>query len=412
MGTVTITPPKISFSPPDITDEEIEAVTETLRSGWITTGPKTKEFEGALAEYCDTERVVCLNSATACMELALRIYGVGPGDEVITTAYTYTASASVILHLGATPVLVDTAPDSFHMDLKAAEMAITEKTKAIIPVDIAGLPCDMDEIQLLAERQKDKFRPAKGTVQKELGRILILSDAAHSIGALYKGKPLGSQADFTVFSLHAVKNLTTGEGGAVSFNSLGSLSSDILYNEFMLLSLHGQNKDALTKTQIGSWKYDIVVPGWKCNMTDISAALGLVQLKRYRKSLLKRREEIFTLYNTLLQEDDRFILPEFQTEKAKGSCHLYMIRIKNSTEEERDLFIKDVGEKGVPLNVHYIPLPLHSCYQNLGYREEDYPEACAMYRSEITLPLHTRLTDEEICYITDVVKETTIQKKK
>lgn len=391
--------PKLSFSPPDITEEEISAVSEVLRSGWITTGPKTKQLEDEITEYTGSNGCVCLNSATAGMEMVLRLFNIGEGDEVITTPYTYSATAAVILHVGATPVFADVKPGSFNIDPQEIERKITERTKAIIPVDVGGYPCDYDEIYSVVTRN-NKYNPAKDTLQENLGRILVLADAAHSIGAMYKGTPVGSVADFTVFSFHAVKNVTTAEGGAITFRDL-PFDTSRLYSKLRTLSLHGQSKDALKKTELGSWEYDIFFPGFKCNMTDISAALGLVQLHRYKNELKERREEIFRLYRDKLNSDNRFILPDYKDDNTVSSCHLFMLRIKGIAEAERNRIIKTLAKKGIPLNVHYKPLPLLTCYKDLGYRMDDYPNAYNQYKNQITLPLHTLLTNEDIDLITD-----------
>ena len=386
----------IPFSPPDITDEEINNVVEALKSGWITTGPKTKEFERRIAEYCNTDKAVCLNSNTACQELVLRLLGVGPGDEVITSAYTYTASASVIDHVGAKIVLVDTAKDSYEMDYDALEKAITEKTKVIIPVDIAGVMCDYDRIFEIVERKKDLFK-ASNDIQKLYNRIIVAADAAHSFGATYKGQKAGSVADFTSFSFHAVKNLTTAEGGALTWKNVAGLDNEKIYHEFMLLSLHGQSKDALAKTKLGAWEYDIVYPAYKCNMTDIMAAIGLAQLDRY-ESLLKRREEIIDLYNKLLDKD-KIELISHKNGNSVSSKHLMLTRVKGIDVNERNDIITKLAEVGVSSNVHYKPLPMHTAYKNLGFNIENYPNAYNQYKNEITLPLHTKLTDEDVKYI-------------
>lgn len=390
---------KILFSPPDITQAEIDEVVDTLKSGWITTGPKTKLFEREITKYCDAAGTVCLNSATAAMELALMLFDIGPGDEVITSAYTYTASASVILHCGATPVLVDIKPDEFNIDVKKIEEAITEKTKAIIPVDIAGMPVDFDEIFEIVERKKEIFNPKKGSYQEKLGRILVLSDGAHSIGAKYQGKKTGNIADFTSFSFHAVKNLTTAEGGAITWKKNSNFDNDEIYKKIMLLALHGQNKDALSKMKAGAWEYDIVMPGYKCNMTDINASIGLAQLRRYESDIIKRRREIVKLYNEKLIKTDRFILPKLKDEKKESSYHLYLLRIKNMNRKQVNEVIEKMAEKGIATNVHYKPLPLLTAYKNLGFKIEDYPIAESTYENEISLPLHNLLTNEEIDYL-------------
>lgn len=392
---------KLSFSPPDITDREIAEVVDTLKSGWITTGPKTIELEKRVKEYTGARGCVCLNSATAGMEMVLRLFNIGPGDEVITTPYTYSATAAVILHVGAKPVFADVKKDSFLIDPEEIRKKITKKTKAIIPVDVAGFPCDYDELFSVVKSNR-KFRPKKGTLQQEFGRILVLADAAHSIGAIYKGRTIGSVADFTSFSFHAVKNLTTGEGGAVTFSDT-VVNPDVIYKKLKTLSLHGQNKDALEKTKVGSWEYDILFPGYKCNMTDIAASLGLIQLERYRSELKKRRQEIFERYLEALKDDNRFILPEYKKDESLGSCHLFMLRLKGADEEERNRVISDLGKKGIPLNVHYKPLPLLTCYKKLGYRIKDFPRAYSQFENQITLPLHTLLKDEDIDFITEAL---------
>ena len=388
----------IPFSPPDITELEIEEVVDTLKSGWITTGPKTKKFEKQIAEYCHTSKAVCLNSATACSEMALRVLGIGPGDEVITTAYTYTASASVICHVGATVVLVDTKKDSYEMDYEALEEKITEKTKAIIPVDLGGVICDYDTIFEIVNRKKDVFEP-KTELQKKIGRVAVVADGAHAIGAVRGGKRCGEIADFTSFSFHAVKNLTTAEGGAVTWRDIEGVDNEELYKQFMLLSLHGQSKDALAKTQLGAWEYDVVAPYYKCNMTDIMAALGLAQMKRY-PDILARRKEIIEKYNEGLKNLPVSVLEHFGNDFA-SSGHLYLVRVHDKTREECNKIIEKMAEYGIATNVHYKPLPLLSAYKNQGFDIKDYPNAYAMFENEITLPLHTKLTDEEIDYIID-----------
>ena len=388
----------IPFSPPDITELEIEEVVDTLKSGWITTGPKTKKFEKQIAEYCHTSKAVCLNSATACSEMALRVLGIGPGDEVITTAYTYTASASVICHVGATVVLVDTQKDSYEMDYEALEEKITEKTKAIIPVDLGGVICDYDRIFEIVNRKKDVFEP-KTELQKKIGRVAVVADGAHAIGAVRDGKCCGEIADFTSFSFHAVKNLTTAEGGAVTWRDIEGVDNEELYKQFMLLSLHGQSKDALAKTQLGAWEYDVVAPYFKCNMTDIMAALGLAQMKRY-PDILARRKEIIEKYNEGLKNLPVSVLEHFGNDFA-SSGHLYLVRVHDKTREECNKIIEKMAEYGIATNVHYKPLPLLSAYKNQGFNIKDYPNAYAMFENEITLPLHTKLTDEEIDYIID-----------
>lgn len=388
----------IPFSPPDITELEIEEVVDTLKSGWITTGPKTKKFEKQIAEYCHTSKAVCLNSATACSEMALRVLGIGPGDEVITTAYTYTASASVICHVGATVVLVDTQKDSYEMDYEALEEKITEKTKAIIPVDLGGVICDYDTIFEIVNRKKDVFEP-KTELQKKIGRVAVVADGAHAIGAVREGKCCGEIADFTSFSFHAVKNLTTAEGGAVTWRDIEGVDNEELYKQFMLLSLHGQSKDALAKTQLGAWEYDVVAPYFKCNMTDIMAALGLAQMKRY-PDILAKRKEIIEKYNEGLRNLPVSVLEHFGNDFA-SSGHLYLVRVHDKTRKECNEIIEKMAECGIATNVHYKPLPLLSAYRKQGFNIKDYPNAYAMFENEITLPLHTKLTDEEIDYVID-----------
>lgn len=386
----------IPFSPPDISEAEISAVSECLRSGWITTGPKVKELERRIAEYVGVERCVCLNSQTACAELALRLLGIGPGDEVITSAYTYTASASVICHVGATPVLIDTRKDSFEMDYDKLEAAINEKTKAVIPVDLGGVPCDYDRIYDIVERKKSLFKP-HGDIQKALGRIAVMADTAHSFGAEYKGVRTGKAADFSSFSFHAVKNLTTAEGGALTWNTLPGISNDDVYKQIQLFSLHGQSKDALAKTQLGAWEYDVIGTWYKCNMTDILGALGLAQLDRY-PDMLKRRKEIVEKYDVAFIPLGIKTLSHF-VENSVSSYHLYITRIPGITPEQRNEIITEMAENGIACNVHYKPLPMHTAYKNLGFRIADYPNAYDLFANEITLPLHTKLTDQEVEYV-------------
>lgn len=392
---------RIEFSPPDITQLEIDEVVDTLKSGWITTGPKTKKLEQELSVFTNTDKTVCLNSATAAMELTLRLLGVGAGDEVITCAYTYTASASVIHHVGAKIVLVDCNKEDKFMDLDALENAITEKTKVIIPVDLAGKPCKYDEIFEIVERKKSLFKP-NNKLQEKIGRVIVMADAAHSLGAVYKGKPSGSIADFTCFSFHAVKNFTVAEGGSVTWNRNLGLNDDEVYREFQLLSLHGQSKDALSKTKLGSWEYDIVAPNYKCNLTDIASGIGLAQLKRY-PSLLKRRFEIVERYNKGFEGTRIKPFNHFE-EDRKSCCHLYIVNIEGASEEDRNEIIVKMAERGIATNVHYKPLPMHTAYKNLGFDIKDYPNAFDNYKSEITLPLHTLLTDEQVDYIIENLK--------
>lgn len=392
---------RIEFSPPDITQLEIDEVVDTLKSGWITTGPKTKRLEQELSVFTNTDKTVCLNSATAAMELTLRVLGVGAGDEVITCAYTYSASASVIDHVGAKIILVDTNKEDKFMDLEALENAITEKTKVIIPVDLAGKPCKYDEIFEIVERKKALFRP-NNKLQEKIGRVVVMADAAHSLGAEYKGKPSGSIADFTCFSFHAVKNFTVAEGGSVTWNRALGLDDDEIYREFQLLSLHGQSKDALSKTKLGSWEYDIVAPNFKCNLTDIASGIGLAQLKRY-PDLLKRRFEIVERYNKGFEGTRVKTFVHFEEDK-KSCCHLYIVNIEGASEEERNEIIVKMAEKGIATNVHYKPLPMHTAYKNLGFDIKNYPNAYDNYKSQITLPLHTLLTDEQVDYIIENLK--------
>lgn len=388
----------IKFSPPDITDLEITAVTEAMKSGWITTGPKTKEFERKIADYCGAQRAVALNSATAGLELTLRILGITEGDEVITSSYTYTASASIIEHVGAKIVLCDTQKDSFEIDYDALERNITDKTKVIIPVDIGGVPCDYDRLYNIVENKRALFKPAND-LQAAYGRVVILADAAHSFGATRDGIHTGNLADFSSFSFHAVKNLTTAEGGAVTWRENPSIDSEQLYKQYMLWSLHGQSKDALAKTQIGAWEYDIQLLGQKCNMTDIAAAIGLTQLQRYSE-ILARRKQIIERYDNAFKGTSINTICHYSDDFA-SSGHLYLTRISGISESKRNDIIIKMAERGVATNVHYKPLPMHTAYKKLGFSIDDYPNAYCMYCNEITLPLHTLLTDEEIDYIID-----------
>ena len=387
----------IPFSPPDMSEAEVLEVAEALRSGWITTGPRTKEFEKQIAAYCSTDRAVCLNSATACMEMILRVLGVGPGDEVITSAYTYTATASVTCHVGAKVVMVDTAPDSFEIDYEKLADAITEHTKVIIPVDLAGVVCDYEKIFQAVESKKHIFKPAN-EIQKAYGRVIVLADAAHAFGAQRNGKMCGSIADFTSFSFHAVKNLTTAEGGALTWRTVEGVDNEWLYKQFQLLSLHGQNKDALAKTKLGAWEYDIIAPNYKCNMTDIMAGIGLAQMKRY-PDMLNRRREIIEAYNHALKGYHVQVLNHYDEDHA-SSGHLYLVRLLDKDVAYRNRVIEKMAERGIACNVHYKPLPMMTAYKNLGFDIANYPNAYNQYRNEITLPLHTRLTDEDVEYIT------------
>lgn len=388
---------RVAFSPPDIREEDIEAVVKALRSGWITTGPITKQFEQELAAFTGGECAVALNSATASLELTLRALGIGPGDEVIVPAYTYTATASVVEHVGATLKMVDSLPDSIFMDPAGIEAAITEKTKAIISVDLAGIVADYDSVYRIVEKKKSLFCPSSKR-QEQLGRIAVLADAAHSLGAEQKGKRAGSIADFSCFSFHAVKNLTTAEGGAIVWRKGLPFDTDELYHELQLWSLHGQNKDALAKTKLGAWEYDIVTPGYKCNMTDTLAALGVSQLHRYEE-VLQRRHDIVKRYHALCVDalgcED---LPH-EGEDHTSSAHLYILRLPGFDVPERNAFIEKMAERGIATNVHYKPLPRMTAYQALGFAIADYPHADALYRNEITLPLHTVLTDEDVDWI-------------
>lgn len=392
----------IAFSPPDITEAEIAEVSKVLRSGWITTGPKTKEFESRIAEYCNVNRAVCLNSATACLESILRLLGVGEGDEVIVPAYTYTATASPVCHVGAKPVMVDTAKDSFEMDYKQLEKAVTEKTKVIISVDLAGVMCDYGQIFSIVEQNRKKFSPIND-LQKAFGRIIVVADAAHAFGAVRDGKKCGEMADFTSFSFHAVKNLTTAEGGALTWKPIDGIDDDWIYFQFMLLSLHGQSKDALEKTKIGSWEYDIASPAYKCNMTDIMASIGLIQLRRYPELLL-RRKEIIQRYDSAFRSLGICTVSHY-SENEQSSGHLYLMRIPGITEKQRNGLIIRLAEQGIVTNVHYKPLPMMTAYQNMGFFIENYPNAYLQYQNEITLPLHTKLTEDDIAYIIETVKK-------
>lgn len=402
---------KIPFSPPDLTDAEIEEVASALKSGWITTGPKTKALEKEVAEFCDTDKAVCLSSQTSCAEIALRLLGIGEGDEVIVPAYTYTATAEVVCHVGARLIFIDSQPDSLEMDYDAVEKAITPKTKVIIPVDLGGVPCDYDRIFSIVEKKKELFTPSND-IQSKFGRIIVCADTAHAFGSSWHGKPIGSVADFSSFSFHAVKNFTTAEGGALTWKHRDDIDGDELYKTAQLLSLHGQSKDALSKNQLGSWEYDIVGPWYKCNMTDIHAAIGLAQMERY-PALLKRRREIIEKYDRAFKPLGVHTLSHF-TDEHISSGHLYLTRIfkKNgepvSDGERREIIIK-MAERDIATNVHYKPLPMMTAYKKLGFDIKDYPNAYAQYANEITLPLFSRLTDEEVEYIIEnfieIIKE-------
>lgn len=388
---------QIPFSPPDISELEIEQVTEALRSGWITTGPKTKELERQVADFCGTSRAVCLGSQTACAEMTLRLLGVGEGDEVITSAYTYTATASVVCHVGAKLILVDTQKDSLEMDYNQLEAAITEKTKVVIPIDLAGIPCDYEKIYSIVEKKKAMFHPTN-KIQEAIGRVIVMADAAHAFGAkLNDGSMVGSIADFSNFSFHAVKNFTTAEGGAVTWKSIEGIDDEALYHQYQLLSLHGQSKDALAKTQLGAWEYDIVGPWYKCNMTDVAAGIGLAQMQRY-KGILARRKEIIEKYNAAFKPMGIEVL-EHYNDVHQSSGHLYITRVPGITLNQRHEIIVKMAEAGVACNVHYKPLPMMTAYKNLGFDIKDYPNAYKRFENEITLPLHTKLTDEEVDYV-------------
>ena len=386
----------IPFSPPDMTEAEVNEVREAILSGWITTGPKTKEFERLIALCCQTKRAVALNSATAAMELTLRVLGVGPGDEVIVPAYTYTATASVVHHVGAKIVMVDVATGSFAIDYERIADAITERTKVVMPVDLGGVMCDYDRIFAAVESKRELFRAAND-IQQAFGRVIVLADAAHAFGARWHDKMCGEVADFTSFSFHAVKNLTTAEGGAITWRPIEGIDDEWLYKQYQLLSLHGQSKDALAKTQLGAWEYDIVAPDYKCNMTDISAAIGLVQIRRYAE-LLHRRREIIERYNEALKDCNVQVLNHYG-EDHQSSGHLYLVRLLGKDSSYRNEVIRKMAERGIACNVHYKPLPMMTAYKNLGFDIKDYPNAYHQFENEVTLPLHTRLTDEDVAYV-------------
>ncbi len=388
----------IPFSPPDISELEVREVSEALRSGWITTGPRTKKLEKQIAEYVGTARCVCLNSQTACAEMALRVLGVGPGDEVVTSAYTYTASASVICHVGATPVLIDTQADGYEMDYDKLEAAITERTKAIIPVDLGGVPCDYDRLFAIVEKKRSLFRPST-PIQSAIGRVAIMADTAHAFGAKLGDRMIGCVADFSSFSFHAVKNLTTAEGGALTWRTIPGVDDEEIYHQLQLLSLHGQSKDALAKTKLGAWEYDVVGTWYKCNMTDIMAAMGLAQMERY-PAMLERRKKIISRYDSVLKPLGVEVLAHY-TAGHESSGHLYLTRVPGISAEQRNEIIIKMAEVGIACNVHYKPLPMHTAYKNLGFDIKDYPNAYACFANEITLPLHTCLTDEQVEYVID-----------
>lgn len=393
---------KIPFSPPDITEQEADEVRDALLSGWITTGPRTKQLEREIATFCETDRAVCLNSATACLESVLRILGIGEGDEVITSAYTYTASASVVCHVGARLVLVDTQPGSYEMDYDKLADAITERTKVVIPVDLAGIPCDYDKIFRVVESKKHLFHP-RNDIQKAFGRVIVSTDAAHAFGATWHDRKVGSIADFTSFSFHAVKNFTTAEGGALTWRSREGIDNEELYRQLQLLSLHGQSKDALAKTQLGAWEYDIVSPAYKCNMTDVMAAIGLVQMKRY-KGLLARRRQLIETYNEALKDCNVALLDHFNEEHV-SSGHLYLVRLLGRDSAYRNEVITEMARREIACNVHYKPLPMMTAYKALGFDIKDYPNAYHQFENEVTLPLHTRLTEEQVEFMLHNFKE-------
>ena len=386
----------IPFSPPDMTEAEVNEVREAILSGWITTGPKTKEFERLIALCCQTKRAVALNSATAAMELTLRVLGVGLGDEVIVPAYTYTATASVVHHVGAKIVMVDVTSGSFEIDYERIADAITERTKVVMPVDLGGVMCDYDRIFAAVESKRELFRAAND-IQQAFGRVIVLADAAHAFGARWHDKMCGEVADFTSFSFHAVKNLTTAEGGAITWRPIEGIDDEWLYKQYQLLSLHGQSKDALAKTQLGAWEYDIVAPDYKCNMTDISAAIGLVQIRRYAE-LLHRRREIIERYNEALKDCYVQVLNHYG-EDHQSSGHLYLVRLLGKDSSYRNEVIRKMAERGIACNVHYKPLPMMTAYKNLGFDIKDYSNAYHQFENEVTLPLHTRLTDEDVAYV-------------
>ena len=391
----------IKFSPPDISEREIQEVTEALRSGWITTGPRVKKLEKLIAEYVGAPKCVCLNSQTACAEMALRVLGIGEGDEVITSAYTYTASASVICHVGAKLVLVDTQKDSLEMDYEALKNAVTERTKAIIPVDLGGVPCDYDKIFEIVNEKKGLFKP-NNEIQRAIGRVAVMADTAHAFGAEWHGRMAGSIADFSSFSFHAVKNFTTSEGGALTWRHIDGIDDEEIYRKLQLFSLHGQSKDALAKTQLGAWEYDIVGTWYKCNMTDVAAAMGLAQMERYPQ-MLKRRREIIERYDNAFVPLGIKVLPHY-TDDHTSSGHLYITRVPGITAEQRNDIIIAMAQKGIACNVHYKPLPMHTAYKQLGFDIENYPNAYKQFADEITLPLHTSLTDEEVEYVIENYK--------
>lgn len=394
---------KVQFSPPDITDAEINEVVDALKSGWITTGPKVKELERFVAERCHTSKAVCLNSNTACSEMTLRLLGIRENDEVIVPAYTYTASASVVEHLGAKLVLVDCEKNKYHMDYDKLEAAITENTKVIIPVDLFGVPVDYNRIFEIVEKKRHMFRASDNKLQKAIGRVVVMADGAHSFGASYKDCAVGSVADFTNFSFHAVKNLTTAEGGAVTWRDFDGIDNEELYHKFMLLSLHGQSKDAFSKNQLGAWEYDVVGPWYKCNMTDVHAAIGLGQIRRYDE-ILQRKHDMIAMYDQGFKDLPVSSVQHYYDDKT-SSGHLYILNLDGAEEEERNQFIVKMAEAGIATNVHYKPLPMHTAYKNLGFDIKDYPNAYHQFKNEVTLPLHTCLSDEDVEYVIENAKQ-------
>lgn len=393
---------KIPFSPPDITEQEAQEVTAALLSGWITTGPRTKQLERDIAQLCGVEKAVCLSSATASLESILQMLGIGPGDEVITTAYTYTATASVVCHIGATLRFVDTQKDSLEMDYDQMADAINERTKAVIPVDLAGIPCNYEKVFAAVESKRSLFRP-NNELQKSFGRVMVVADGAHALGAKWRGQMVGAIADFTSFSFHAVKNFTTGEGGALTWRSREGIDNEKLYKEFQLLTLHGQSKDALEKSELNSWEYDIIYPGYKRNMTDVVAAIGLVQMKRF-PALLARRKELIHRYDESLKNENVKVLPHY-TDDYTSSGHLYLVRLEGRNSEERNKVINQMAERGIATNVHYKPLPMMTAYKRLGFDIKNFPNAYHFFENEITLPLYTKLTDEQVDYILENFKD-------
>lgn len=394
----------IPFSPPRIDDDIINEVVATLKSGWITTGPRTKQFEQELTNFNGNKSTLAVSSATAGMELILRWFGIMPGDEVIIPAYTYCATANVIIHCGATPIMADINPNTFNIDVSKIEKLITPRTKVIIPVDIAGLPCDYEDIFSVINSHKHLFKPTN-EVQKKLGRILLLADAAHSLGAVYKGKRTGSVCDISVFSFHAVKNLTTAEGGAIALNLPNSFDNNDVYKYLNIYSLHGQSKDALAKSKAGNWQYDVITPGYKANMTDISAAIGLIELKRYQNDTLPKRKEIFNSYFSILKKYEWAVLPIVKNEEIESSYHVFLLRIKNASELERNQIIQEIFKYEVSVNVHFQPLPMLTAYKNMGYKIEDYPIAMQNYKCEISLPVYYDLTNDQVETVLNAVIE-------